>query len=397
MNPWETTSSNLPIRHDLEVQPLINASSDDQAVQLFLNQETTSGAPRFAATTRSNYEKEFRRLLWYISSLDKSLRQLSLEDAKGFVAMLNRPPLSMVGFSKRPYGAADWKPFVVKKNWAEGEPVLSPASIHLSITTIKGLFNWLQSVGYVSFNPFVLMKTDHQERRLEAFKRKNRALLIQDIRHIFQTLSDDESRLWNDEKALRKLQREKWLFHAYLYSGLRLSELIRNDTSSLQSITVSDKALWKMNVIGKGGKPAELPVPKPFIEALYQYRSSLGKLPAPSSLVPEPFFFSLSGSRPLTSRAALHDIFKGLMERVAVSLVAQGQLTDAARIRASSVHWLRHSFVTIGVELTNDVAAMSELARHSDIKTTMGYNHQQLSRLAETVESISKHIEDNTY
>ena len=81
------------------------------------------------------------------------------------------------------------------------------------------------------------------------------------------------------------------------------------------------------------------------------------------------------------------------MERVALRLEGQGKLTDAARIRASSVHWLRHSFVTIGVELTNDVAAISELARHADIKTTMGYNHQQLSKLADTVERVSKHIE----
>ncbi|MET4696879.1 tyrosine-type recombinase/integrase [Endozoicomonas lisbonensis] len=395
MNRQELIPTSPLEHHDAPSPALIDARTDQQAVQAFLDQQTTSGSARFAPTTRSNYEKEFRRLLWYTASLNKSFSQLNLEDARGFVAMLNHPPLSMVGLSKRPYGAPDWKPFVVKKNWAEGDPVLSPASIHLSITTIKGLFNWLQSVGYVSLNPFVMMKTSHQERRLDDFKRKSRALLIQDIRHIFQTLAQDEQRHQGNEQGTRKVQREKWLFHAYLYSGLRLSELIRNNTSSLQSMTIANKALWKMNVIGKGGKPAELPVPKPFMEALYQYRVSLGKPPAPSPLVPEPFFFSLSGKKPLTSRASLHDIFKGMMERVALTLETQGKLTDAARIRASSVHWLRHSFVTIGVELTNDVAAMSELARHSDIKTTMGYNHQQLSRLADTVESISRHIEDS--
>ena len=86
-----------------------------------------------------------------------------------------------------------------------------------------------------------------------------------------------QQRHQNNPQATRKVQREHWLFHAYLYSGLRLSELIRNNTSSLQSITIADKALWTMNMIGKGGQPAELPVPRPFMEAFYQYRVSLCK------------------------------------------------------------------------------------------------------------------------
>lgn len=373
---------------------LISASTDQQAIMAFLNQETTSGTPKFAATTRSNYEKEFRRLLWYTTSIKKQFCKLNLEDAQGFVKVLSNPPRSMVGFSKRPYGTPDWRPFVVKRTWGEGEPVLSPASIHLSITTVKSLFGWLQRVGYVQLNPFVMLETDHNERKIDQLKRKNRALLIQDIRHILKMLSHDEKTYHDNKKELRKIQRERWLVYAYLYSGMRISEFIRNNTSSLQTITLAGKEIWKLNVIGKGGKPAEIPVPEQFMEELYRYRISLGKTPTPSPFIPEPFFFSLSGSKPVSSRATLHDVFKGIIDRVATKLEAQGKLTDAARIRTSSVHWLRHSFVTIGVELTNDVASISELARHSDVKTTMQYNHAQLAKLADIVESISQHIDD---
>ncbi len=375
-----------------QARPLVTVSTDAEAVMRFLNRVTTTGAPRLARSTHAAYKKECRRLLWYCGQHNLAFKSLSLEDAQAFVVMLQEPSLDLIGTAKRPFGDSNWKPFVVAKDWTPGNPVLSPASVHQAVAAIKSLFTWLQKVGYLTLNPFALLDTHSEEKKRIEMSRKNRVLHLEDISLVLDHLQQSEKDSLTTPKVLRKVKRQRWLFYAYLYSGLRISELLSNDTGSLQLASVNGKRLWVLYVIGKGSKPSEIPVSEGFMSEFCRYRLSLGLPATPAPNKPEPFFFNITGKKPLKTRQQLHDIFKELTREVAESLLSQNRVHESIRIQSSSVHWLRHSFVTLAMDATNDLGSVMELARHNDIKTTMAYDKSRMTHLSDLLEKIAKTI-----
>ena len=371
---------------------LINVTSDTQAINAFLGQMTTTGKPKFSKTTLLSYKKEYRRLSWFCSQLKIKLSSMSLEDAQLFINMLMNPPETMIGNAKRPYGDKDWKPFVVNKQWQPGKPVLSPASVHQSVATINSLFSWLQQVGYVALNPFSILNTNSSEKKIIELSRKKRVFHLDDITHVLNHIKQAQIQHQKNPKVLRKINRQRWLFYAYLYSGLRISELLINDTRSLQMTTVKGQKLWVLYVIGKGGKPSEIPVSHGFMDELYRYRFSLGLPQEVYPSHPEPFFFNVTGSRAVKTRQQLYKVFKELIQEVAESLLLQNKRQEAWRIQSSSVHWLRHSFVTIALDETDDINAVMELARHGDLKTTIGYDQSRMTHLSHVLDKVHKRL-----
>jgi site-specific recombinase XerD len=115
------------------------------------------------------------------------------------------------------------------------------------------------------------------------------------------------------------------------------------------------------------------------MEELWRYRESMELEPWPKT--PAPLVLSLSGRNAMTSRSSAHNEFKDLIQQVALFQDSQGNYDSAARLNTASTHWLRHSFVTSLLDITSDIPAVSNLARHRDIKTTMGYDHSELQAL----------------
>lgn len=353
-------------------------ASDAQAVAIFLNQKKSSGEARYSGNTRQSYEKELRRLIIFCNDRQLHFGQLTLGHLNQYLSWLQAPPEEYIGQSRRPCNDPDWRPF---------SGPLSPTSLHQAVAICKSFFSFLQKMGYIPANPFALINTNTQARRIAESERKNRTLLLTDIktvRNYFKPQVNDDA-----EK-----HRKRWLFNAYLYSGVRLSDLITHTTSALRNELVKGESLWVLHLIGKGGKPASLPVSKIFMQSLFDYRQSLGKQPIPSADKPEPFFFNLKGRRGLTSRQAIHNIFKALIEDVAASLDDSTNFEQAERLRRSSLHWLRHSFVTIGLDVSNDIPAIAELARHADIKTTLSYDKSEYHHLASLLDQMADSIEN---
>ena len=130
-------------------------------------------------------------------------------------------------------------------------------------------------------------------------------------------------------------------------------------------------------VVGKGRRDADnAPLPDQFIQELWLYRESLGLDPWPSDS--QPLILSLSGKSAVTSRSSVHNEFKELISHAGVFQEARGNYDSAARLRCASTHWLRHSFVTTLLDITGDIPAVSQLARHHDINTTIGYDKTEL-------------------
>ena len=125
--------------------------------------------------------------------------------------------------------------------------------------------------------------------------------------------------------------------------------IMNNDTGCLQQRhRVKDRSIRVINMIGKDEKPASISVAGQFIKEMLRYREALDK---PADLKDnESFFFSLSGKKCIGSRQMLHNIFKVFISEVVDSLYKKNNPATAKRIEASSVRWLRHSFVTLGLD-----------------------------------------------
>jgi site-specific recombinase XerD len=176
-----------------------------------------------------------------------------------------------------------------------------------------------------------------------------------------------------------------------LFSGLRVSELITLDTGKIHTKQIKSKKIWLLSVLGKSRKSEDQQViPEKFVKELQRYRSCLGLDPWPE--LPSPLLLSSKGNGPISTRAGAHTIFKEFMNHIGDRLAEINEFDAAQRIKACSVHWLRHSFVTTLLDLTNDMPAVSHLARHRDFKTTMTYDTSEYESLSAQLDQLVESI-----
>ncbi|MGO2415219.1 MAG: hypothetical protein ACTH7H_05595, partial [Cobetia crustatorum] len=145
---------------------LIRARTDIEAVAAWLAEYLHS------AQTLRAYRKEAERLLLWLKAEGElgreatlsSLDRARLEQFESFLAD-PRPAQRWIG-SVRARKHPEWRPF---------RGPLAPASRRQSLVILQGLYSWLVEAGYLSRNPFRLMRdkrrldnrTQHVERYLE--------------------------------------------------------------------------------------------------------------------------------------------------------------------------------------------------------------------------------------
>lgn len=344
---------------------LVSASSDEEIIKLYMAQTDDQGRPRFSERTLESYRRDIKRLVVYLDG--KRLPSLTLEDVHNFIDWLKEPPSHLIDEDcRRPINHPDWKPF-----YKSG---LSPSALRQQLASIKAFFRWMSDTGYITKNPFGLLKSS----KPQITKAPKRQLYKEDLYAVLTYLTATEPLL--EGKNLRKLARQRWLWFGYLLSGLRISELINHNTGHIYSEVVNGEKVWMFAVTGKGRhEPEPHPIPDGFMEELWRYRESMELEPWPKT--PAPLVLSLSGRNAMASRSSAHNEFKDLIQQAALFQDSQGNYDSAARLNTASTHWLRHSFVTSLLDITSDIPAVSNLARHRDIKTTMGYDHSELQAL----------------
>ena len=149
--------------------------------------------------------------------------------------------------------------------------------------------------------------------------------------------------------------RNKWLISFY-FAGMRISDVLRLKWSDFQN----GRLHYKM---GKNNKAGSLIVPEKALAILEQY--------APLKTSAEDFVFSnLKGIDPKDTFAIKERIHldvnscnKLLMEQVAPVAKIEGKLTT---------HIARHTFATLAGDVI-PVQMLQKLYRHSDVRTTIGY------------------------
>lgn len=171
--------------------------------------------------------------------------------------------------------------------------------------------------------------------------------------------------------------------------GLRASEMCGLSIQNFGRVNGE----WQIHVEGKGGKARDLVVPSPAMEAIFDYMASCnvdrsnfvlladsrGAKDSAGAVITTPLLRSHSPRtkgqfEPRLGYNGLRAQLEGLLEACANNLALDAETSgDAARFRAATVHWLRHTFGTQTYKQTQDIRHLQDLMGHADINTTMGY------------------------
>lgn len=376
------------------------------------------------------YRKELGRfVLWFYTEPTTSLCQLDENTLVEYFSFLADGNKGTNWVSSRPFRKdhPEWKAFIDKKGKGGG---LSESSIRLSKAAVNGALSYLVSIGLLPSNPMQRLpkKSKSQEKTRASHAMgatplndiKNRRIPTAAWDYLLRYL--DDLPVGETISAMQRTERSRFLIKMYFLTGLRLAELASALTAD---ITVKQgegqELLWTLNVVGKGGEVAAIPLTDEAMEVLAAYRTSHGLKPYPIGLSgPEkclPIVLPVlrktchsreelaivllkKGNEIFSSRsAALRDKEEGKPRQLSLTpqavwknvsdvLKAAGTRAQAessiagpnkelqmiaATLMDASTHWLRHTAATAMLEGDVPIDVVQKMLRHKSIETTQIY------------------------
>ncbi|WP_306168747.1 site-specific integrase [Halomonas sp. MMSF_3323] len=335
---------------------LIEAEDDWQAVAHWLAEYASS------AQTQRAYRREAERLLLWLEERRLSLTQMTRGHLDEFEAFLAdpRPREQWVG-PVRPRQDPRWRPF---------RGPLSPASRRQSLVILQGMMAWLVEAGWLSRNPFRLMRD--KRRRLNNGRRRVERYLERPLWDWLWAWLNEPLEPGADRRARFLWTRRRLVFgFAYLLAP-RINEMSQARMEDL----VRREGRWWWQVVGKGGKFAEIPVPPDMIELVREARTLYGE-PADPAGDPAPLLRRLDGKTALGDNQ-LYRLIRTTFSQAADCLEEQGGDPQAvARLRQATPHWLRHTALTHQAQAGVELRYLAQSARHSRLETTSRYLHTE--------------------
>ncbi|GAC1411560.1 MAG: hypothetical protein NVSMB6_12910 [Burkholderiaceae bacterium] len=286
--------------------------------------------------------------------------ELRVEDLADYKAFLGNPQPreQWVSDTKWPRADARWRPFAGP---------LSAVSANHAFRVVKALLEFAKDAGYLDRNagaPVRNVKTGRQARI-------TRYLGLPAVSFIHAALDAMPS----STPAARKAQvRDRFLFHVYIGTGARLSEVTG---ATMGAIYTEDERRWWLDVLGKGSRQRRLPVPLDVLDLFRQYRAQYGLLPHATRDDPTPLVLTTRG-----------DVLGGVTDE-AVSKAMKALFAAAARVaekccdvdsaltlRSASAHWLRHTMLSTHANNDISLKVLQDTAGHASISTTAIYLHK---------------------
>jgi site-specific recombinase XerD len=332
----------------------LSARNDIEAIHAWLAEFRDS--PR----TQRHYRKEAERLLlWAIIERGKALSDLTREDCVGYEEFLSDPqPEQRWCGPRAPRFSASWRPFLGP---------LSATSQRTTLLVINSLFSYLVKAGYLAGNPLALMRrikrgeinsTQGVERFLERAQ-------WQAILDVVDAMSKDT------ERQRRHYERARFLLALLYLLSPRVSEIAGHTMASFVEI----RGRWWWQIIGKGQKPARVPVNQDMLAALRRYRESYDLDPFPTPSDATPLVMNLSGTAGISDNM-IYRIIKKLVTNAADKLASQDPY-QAEKLRRASTHWLRHTSITHQADSGMELRHLQRNARHAKLDTTGLYLHAE--------------------
>lgn len=229
--------------------------------------------------------------------------------------------------------------FFLRRFLAELHKQKKKTTIARKLSSLRAFFKYMVREGYLSINPSEGLSTPRLNRYLPKILTVDEANALME-RGYGNTLAD---------------LRDRAIFELFYASGLRISELISLNVSS---INFNERLVL---VIGKGRKERIVPIGQKSFEALEAYLEARGN-PAAN----EPLFLNVRGGR-LSQRSIQRNLKKRLLK--------------SKIIKDISPHALRHSFATHLLDDGADLRLIQELLGHASLSTTQKYTQVSVDQM----------------
>ncbi|OGT27130.1 MAG: hypothetical protein A3E54_00675 [Gammaproteobacteria bacterium RIFCSPHIGHO2_12_FULL_41_25] len=352
---------------------LIDARNDAQAISSFLLEF------RDAPLTLVSYSKEIERLLlWCIHIVKLNISSLRRDHLMAYQDFLKNPEPKNVWIGakvKRQLADGSANP-----NWRPFGKALSATTINKVITILDSFFNYLVQTNYLVGNPLAV---DRRRKKRNKTKPQliDRYLEIDEIYSVLNALSNYAQ---NKIQETFQVVRARYIILLLFYTGLRIAEAANHSMGNF----IQREENWFLHVVGKGKKLREIPVPDDLLDALAEFRKSVG-LPSPEPKFREktPLIPMQNLQQPISARR-IDQILKWAFNLGAQQFDVK-EPRRASKLRQASAHWLRHSYVTYLLDSGAPLKVVQENAGHSDVGTTMHYRHVAQTDRHEATRTLS--------
>lgn len=213
---------------------------------------------------------------------------------------------------------------------------LSVATVNDYIRTFKQFYKWMASEDYIDNDPSEKIK------KLKEPKREKSVLKPEDISKLLSLCPSDTFQGIRNKAIIGLL----W------DCGLRRNEIV---TAKLDNLDLKNA---RLGIIGKGNKPATVPLSRKTVKTLKLWTKTRGQNSSP-------YLFTSEKGTKLGNDFLTHMVIK---------------LGRKAGLKVYP-HLIRHSVITWLAEQGMEPFSLQAFARHEDLKTTMDY--VQKARLAQ--------------
>ena len=383
-------------------QSALGAGNDLEAIALWLKARAAN------VNTLAQYKKEAERfLLWCTLERGKALSSITAEDAALYPTWLEElgrkepqdwaqrwklPQSAWIGPRNAPRLSAQWRPY---------NGPLSVSSRRVAMTIVRILFGFLVRTGYLRFNPFDQVSTKVHflagEGAPSAFA--DRSLTPRQWEEVTAHLEGLE-----DTAASRRM---RVILSLGKGLGMRASEMINARAGWIVSRRIGDEDLMVIEIVGKGDKIRRLPIAAETLAAINAYFETRNLPPVTKCPADTPLLANLRGraarEKKTTgalvpaagenktaangiSRSGLYRVLTEFFEAAALAVESKSE-ADAAKLRASSTHWLRHTFATTALKAM-DINIVQNAMGHASIGTTSRYLTPEESQIAQAMKRM---------
>lgn len=264
------------------------------------------------------------------------------------------------GKDPRSLGLDDLSPLHVKDFIAHSRDDLkhAPRSLARRMSALRRFFDHTRRQGWLAADPAAGLRSPKLPKRLPVF-------LIED--EMARLLAAPGGHA--DLESAWLARRDHAVLLAFLYTGLRLGELVGLDWPAV------DFSARTIRVMGKGSKERLVPLHPRLAETLVAWRDNRLPLPHPDAGVADAraIFLDPRGRR-VSARMAGY-----LVERAVKSAGLSARITP---------HKLRHTFATQLLHRGADLVEIQSLLGHSQLATTSLYTHTTVERLRKAVDGL---------
>lgn len=400
---FSSLKAELPLVADylMAFPPDLQAIDGYRAVRSFL--KSYAGNESTFNSYRTHVE---RLLLWTLLKSRTPLLDLRRSQAEDFLEFCLAPDPGWIGpvvkarfnrvggRTKTPTDTQvlnpDWRPFSQsaskeerKRAQEENRPLLQehykPAqgSIAQIFAVCGSFFQHAIDEGFCEHNPFRAVKQKSKYKQRTTGDQDTRILTSLQWDFVLETA---EQLATQDEKHERTLFIVATIFAMYL----RVSDLVGRDnwTPTMGDLRQDGAGNWWYHVVGKGNKAAKISVRDDYVENyLKRWRLHQGLSPLPGFRESTPLIATQRGRAGLSDRH-VRSLLQEVFDRALARMQAEGWPDeDVSRLRAASLHWLRHTSATFDAP-HRDMKDLQVDLRHNSLSTTQNvyYNSEDEKR-----------------